>query len=540
MVVRQPDRRGRPCALERLPAAGCAHVAVHVRRRRDAGAARRDQRVHAAVAVRQGAGARRPRGRRRVGGRAASSPSATPTPLARPTGCRVGRAWQGWAPEEERHARPRCRSRPGPPAAPAAGGRRGRARRLLAGAVAVRALDDGSPVGAARRADGLPGRGSSGARRRRRSRWRGRPRRTAAGRRSGTPSRPSRDASRDGATGDPAADHYRRWESDLDLIVDLGLPAYRFSVAWPRIQPTGSGAVNQRGVDFYRRLVDGLLARGIHPAITLYHWDLPQPLQDAGGWAVRDDRGPVRGLRGDHVRRPARRRRHLADHQRAEDDRLRGLPVGCARAGHHRRRPGGRCGPPPAARARPGGPGVPGERRRGRHRHRAQPPAGVPGGPRGGPGRGARRRGGEPAVPGPGPARAVPDGRDRHAGRGSCRRTPGAFEDLVQDGDLEAISSPLDLLAVQYYGVTGVDDAGNQVAALPDLAGDLAAGAPRGSVRPADGPAHRLPGRPAAGHHRERDPGPDARTARSRTPSGSSSCARTCSRRPARSATACG
>ncbi|MFI2753406.1 GH1 family beta-glucosidase [Cellulomonas sp. P22] len=93
---------------------------------------------------------------------------------------------------------------------------------------------------------------------------------------------------RGGATGDPAADHYRLWEQDLDLMVELGLGAYRFSVAWPRIQPTGSGPVEQRGVDFYARLVDGLLERGIHPAATLYHWDLPQPLQDAGGWEVRD------------------------------------------------------------------------------------------------------------------------------------------------------------------------------------------------------------------------------------------------------------
>lgn len=91
-----------------------------------------------------------------------------------------------------------------------------------------------------------------------------------------------------GATGDPAADHYRRWSSDLDLLVELGIPAYRFSVAWPRVQPTGAGATNPQGVDFYRRLVDGLLERGLHPAITLYHWDLPQPLQDAGGWAARE------------------------------------------------------------------------------------------------------------------------------------------------------------------------------------------------------------------------------------------------------------
>ncbi|WP_344739549.1 GH1 family beta-glucosidase [Microbacterium awajiense] len=88
-------------------------------------------------------------------------------------------------------------------------------------------------------------------------------------------------------TGDVACDHYHRWEGDLDLMADLGLDAYRFSIAWPRIQPTGTGPVNQAGVDFYSRLVDGLLARGIRPVATLYHWDLPQPLEDAGGWPAR-------------------------------------------------------------------------------------------------------------------------------------------------------------------------------------------------------------------------------------------------------------
>lgn len=91
----------------------------------------------------------------------------------------------------------------------------------------------------------------------------------------------------DQSTGDPAADHYRRWEHDLDLMKELGLHSYRFSIAWPRIVPLGTGAVNQKGIDFYRGLIDGLVARGIKPAITLYHWDLPQPLQDAGGWANR-------------------------------------------------------------------------------------------------------------------------------------------------------------------------------------------------------------------------------------------------------------
>lgn len=92
---------------------------------------------------------------------------------------------------------------------------------------------------------------------------------------------------RDGDTGDVACDHYHRMSEDVALIGDLGLQAYRFSIAWPRVLPTGSGAVNQAGLDFYSRLVDELLARGISPVATLYHWDLPQPLQDEGGWTHR-------------------------------------------------------------------------------------------------------------------------------------------------------------------------------------------------------------------------------------------------------------
>jgi beta-glucosidase len=91
-----------------------------------------------------------------------------------------------------------------------------------------------------------------------------------------------------GDTGDVAVDHYHRWPQDLDLLSELGVGAYRFSVAWPRIQPTGSGAAVQAGLDFYSRLVDGLLERGIAPVATMYHWDLPQTLEDAGGWTARD------------------------------------------------------------------------------------------------------------------------------------------------------------------------------------------------------------------------------------------------------------
>ena len=91
-----------------------------------------------------------------------------------------------------------------------------------------------------------------------------------------------------GDTGAVAADHYHRFPGDIALMARLGLRAYRFSLAWPRIQPAGSGPANQRGLDFYRRLTDTLLDHGIQPWPTLYHWDLPQPLEDAGGWPVRD------------------------------------------------------------------------------------------------------------------------------------------------------------------------------------------------------------------------------------------------------------
>ena len=91
-----------------------------------------------------------------------------------------------------------------------------------------------------------------------------------------------------GDTGDIADDHYHRLESDLELMSRLGLEAYRFSISWSRVQPSGSGLVNEKGLSFYARLVDGLLARGIRPIATLYHWDLPQPLEDAGGWPARD------------------------------------------------------------------------------------------------------------------------------------------------------------------------------------------------------------------------------------------------------------
>jgi beta-glucosidase len=93
---------------------------------------------------------------------------------------------------------------------------------------------------------------------------------------------------RDGDTGDVACDQYHRYPEDVALMRELGIPAYHFSVAWPRIQPNGAGPANPAGLDHYRRLVDELNRNGIEPVVTLYHWDLPQALEDAGGWPNRD------------------------------------------------------------------------------------------------------------------------------------------------------------------------------------------------------------------------------------------------------------
>ena len=93
---------------------------------------------------------------------------------------------------------------------------------------------------------------------------------------------------KNGDTGRIAVDHYHRWPEDLDLVRDGGFDGYRFSLSWPRLIPEGTGAVNQAGLDFYDRLIDGMLERGLKPFATLYHWDLPSPLMDRGGWMNRD------------------------------------------------------------------------------------------------------------------------------------------------------------------------------------------------------------------------------------------------------------
>ena len=94
-----------------------------------------------------------------------------------------------------------------------------------------------------------------------------------------------------GDTGDAACDHYHRYGEDIALMRQLGIQAYRFAIAWPRVLPQGGGPPNETGLAFYDRLIDGLLAAGIQPWLCLYHWDLPQALQDRGGWLNRDVAG---------------------------------------------------------------------------------------------------------------------------------------------------------------------------------------------------------------------------------------------------------
>jgi beta-glucosidase len=116
----------------------------------------------------------------------------------------------------------------------------------------------------------------------------------------------------DGSNADLACDHYHRWREDLDLARTLGHGAYRFSIAWPRVLPQGRGLVNRAGLDFYDRLVDGLLARGLEPYATLYHWDLPQALALQGGWQVRSTAQAFADYAAEVARRLADRVPHWA------------------------------------------------------------------------------------------------------------------------------------------------------------------------------------------------------------------------------------
>ncbi|MFH8250002.1 GH1 family beta-glucosidase [Microbacterium sp. B2969] len=274
---------------------------------------------------------------------------------------------------------------------------------------------------------------------------------------------------KDGSTGDPAADQYVRYEEDIALMAGLGLGAYRFSLAWPRIQPTGSGRANAVALDHYRRMIDALADKGIRSAVTLFHWDLPQAVQDAGGWAERDTAARFAdyaelcfdafrdvdidwmtlnepkthafvghwygahapGLRDPDIAAAAVHHQLLAH----------GLAVERFRAGGAAGRIGVALNLIPVYPADPSyADGVdPLDARENRLFL-------------------------DPVLRGTYPEEAI------GTLPGQLPADPDAFAALQRDGDLGTISTPIDFLAVQYYGVTGVDGSGNETQIAPTSA----------------------------------------------------------------------
>ena len=139
---------------------------------------------------------------------------------------------------------------------------------------------------------------------------------------------------RTGDTGDVACDFYHRYREDVAIMKELGLKSYRFSISWPRILPAGKGALNQKGLDFYSRLVDELLAAGIVPLPTMFHWELPQALDDEGGWGNRDTASYFADYCAAVAEPPRRPRQDVAGLQRALDLHRRRLPGGHPRPRH--------------------------------------------------------------------------------------------------------------------------------------------------------------------------------------------------------------
>ena len=291
----------------------------------------------------------------------------------------------------------------------------------------------------------LSRRASSGEPRPPRTRSRERSPRTAAARASGIASapRPARCATATAARRVRLLPPPSRRTSAL--MRELGLDAFRFSIAWPRILPEGRGRVNEPGLDFYDRFVDELLANGIEPFVTLYHWDLPQALEDAGGWPERATVEAFASTPRSSARRLGDRVGRWITQNEPWVIALARLRARRARAGAHRARRRRRRRPSRPARARPRGRGAPprGARRPGRHHARPVADATRP----------ASRRG----------RRRRPRARQRVATAGSSTRSSAAstrptrssgFAPVappVRDGDLETIAAPLDFLGVNYY-----------------------------------------------------------------------------------------
>ena len=177
----------------------------------------------------------------------------------------------------------------------------------------------------------------------------------------------------DASNGDVACDHYHRWPADLDLIQNLGVDAYRFRISWPRVQAAGSGAFNEAGLDFYERIVDGLLERGIRPYLTLNHWDLPQALQDEGGWANRDTVHRFVDYACAIDRRLGDRVAAITTHNEPWVMAVLGHETGLFAPGPEEPRHGHAGGAPPAAEPRPGAAGAARARLQQPAGHRAEP-----------------------------------------------------------------------------------------------------------------------------------------------------------------------
>jgi beta-glucosidase len=274
---------------------------------------------------------------------------------------------------------------------------------------------------------------------------------------------------RDHSTGEPAADQYRRYPADIALMGSLGLGAYRFSISWPRIQPTGRGAVNTAGIDHYRRVVDALGESGIRSAITLFHWDLPQALQDAGGWENRDtaDRfaeyaavcfDALGYTDSDWFTLNEPKTHAFVGHwYGAHAPGIRD-PDAAAAAVHHQLLGHGNA----VQRFRESG----ASGRIGIALNLIPVYALDAASPEGAVRLDARenRLFLDPVLLGVYPDDAI------GSAPGQLPADPDTFAELIQPRDLKTISAPCDLLAVQYYGVTGADSDGNEAVIAPTSA----------------------------------------------------------------------
>ena len=256
----------------------------------------------------------------------------------------------------------------------------------------------------------------------------------------------------DGTVPTVACDSYHRWRDDIKLMRDMGLNAYRFSVAWPRIQPTGQGPANAAGLDYYDALVDGLLEAGLEPFPTLYHWDLPQALQDRGGWTSRETAARLADYAALVVARLGDRVKRWVTLNEPWCAAHLGHQEGCPRPGPEESDGGPDGGPPPVAGAWPGGGGHSRHGAGGRGGHRQHHV----------PGRRAHRRCGRPGRGALVRRLFSIAGTWTRSSRATTRRMwwPTVWPRGIcraqscpscGQGDMELVAAPLDFLGINYY-----------------------------------------------------------------------------------------